>query len=438
MLIDTEEGEDTNEQDNIEPNIPEEDYAPGVSDGDESGEDVSTIPKITLKPGKRSQKIDRSLREEINKARDQPPSQLVTPAIPKHKVDIAPTTGTDVKWAQKSSATTDGLPSDWRKRIITQTKLSCPGKTAPPAEESFKPGEFDEDKDVEQLAAVKQSKRLVKIGLKPMRDMSNSTSSYTFANSYIQMKTVKVHERDVKISISDSQTGNTSIKKLPISCLPLPTGPKGHTYTTQWRKEFKPTTINFAASLPQPFSANALLHNHVKQWWKLIFTFPMDEHWIWTTNSEDSLPAVVDQTSKVITEWRSSMGKKAIAILTNIFERDEMSKDEIIEWVEERRGGPIDTFRWLYADPDGPEGEKGAFLSDIVLQIFGYHLKQVSGAKKDYGLPIGGLALCTAAMECALELWSTGELPKASRKRDLSDPMVLELSSSKKKASPAM
>ncbi|KAG5633698.1 hypothetical protein H0H81_005942, partial [Sphagnurus paluster] len=56
MLIDTEEGEDTNEQDNIEPNIPEEDYTPGVSDGNESGEDVSTIPKITLNPGKRSQK----------------------------------------------------------------------------------------------------------------------------------------------------------------------------------------------------------------------------------------------------------------------------------------------------------------------------------------------------------------------------------------------
>ncbi|KAG5633780.1 hypothetical protein H0H81_005293, partial [Sphagnurus paluster] len=132
------------------------------------------------------------------------------------------------------------------------------------------------------------------------------------------------------------------------------------------------------------------------------------------------------------------MGKEAISILTNIFERDEMSKDEIIDWAKERRGGPIDTFRWLYADPDGPEGEKGAFLSDILLQIFGYHHKQVSGAKKDYGLPIGGLALCTPAMECAaLELWSTGELPKPSRKRDSYDPMVLE-SSSSKKASPAM
>ncbi|KAG5634827.1 hypothetical protein H0H81_000596 [Sphagnurus paluster] len=214
MLIDTEEGENANEQDNIEPYILEEDCAPGVSDGNESGgKDVSTIPKITLKPGKKSQK------------------------------------------ARKSSVTTDGLPSDWKKHIITQTKLSHAGKTAPPAEESFKPGEFDEDKDAEQLAAVKQSKHLVKIGLKPMRDI--------------------------------------------------------HTYTTQWRKEFKPTTINFAASLPQPFSANVLLHNHIEQWWNLVFTFPMDEHWIWTTNSEDSLPAVVDQTSKVITEWRSSMGVRA-------------------------------------------------------------------------------------------------------------------------------
>ncbi|KAF5383867.1 hypothetical protein D9615_003638 [Tricholomella constricta] len=57
-------------------------------------------------------------------------------------------------------------------------------------------------------------------------------------------------------------------------------------------------------------------------------------------------------------------------------------------------------------------GKKGAFQSDLVYEIFSRHLKQTIGAVVDHELPVGGLALCTAAMERALELWAEGEAPK--------------------------
>ncbi|KAG5634587.1 hypothetical protein H0H81_001455 [Sphagnurus paluster] len=72
-------------------------------------------------------------------------------------------------------------------------------------------------------------------------------------------------------------------------------------------------------------------------------------------------------------------------------------------------------FRWLYANPDAPAGSKGAFQSDLVAEIFSQHLKHTLDANKDYSMPVGGLGLCTAAMEHALELWADGEAPVTSK-----------------------
>ncbi|KAF8056075.1 hypothetical protein FPV67DRAFT_1732286 [Lyophyllum atratum] len=121
----------------------------------------------------------------------------------------------------------------------------------------------------------------------------------------------------------------------------------------------------------------------------------------------------------------------AIAILSDVFEHCEMDKDDIIDWVNIR--GDAGEFRWLYASPDAPKGKKGAFQSDLVLGVFARHLKQTSGAMMDYGMPVGGLALCTAAMERALELWANGEDPK---KKDAEAKKHDEAAAGKKRCQP--
>ncbi|KAF5378308.1 hypothetical protein D9615_008784 [Tricholomella constricta] len=368
----------------------DEDFDPPVDDNVEhSGEELGTA--VIKKKLKKSRVIDRSLRQVINSARDRPP--LTVTVIAKCKVtdNTDSSAASETKRAKKANVAA-GLRPDWRKHLAAQTisRRSTPATKAADDEEPVVAGEFDEDESPEQLNATQKSKLSVRM----------------------KVKIQDVDVGKVKTSNADIATATTvRFKRMPVGCLPFPTGAAGQSCAEKWKKEFKGTAINFAASLLAPFSSNALLHDYVQEWWEYIFDFTMEEHWTWTENNQDAWPAVVEQTSKIITEWRSSIGKDAIAILGDLFEKYEMTKVEIIDWVEEQRGDPGE-FRWLYANPDAPKGQKGAFQSDLVLEIFATHLKQAAGAAMDYGLPVGGLALCTAAMERAFELWETGEYPK--------------------------
>ncbi|KAG6855216.1 hypothetical protein H0H87_006634, partial [Tephrocybe sp. NHM501043] len=58
------------------------------------------------------------------------------------------------------------------------------------------------------------------------------------------------------------------------------------------------------------------------------------------------------------------------------------------------------------------KGLKGAFQSELVLELFTFHLKLVSASVIGYGLPLGGLVLCAAAIEHALKIW------KDNKKKD--------------------
>lgn len=113
---------------------------------------------------------------------------------------------------------------------------------------------------------------------------------------------VKIREVDVgkvKTSNTDITEAATAIrfKKMPVSCLPFPTGADNQAVTVKWQLEFKANAIHFAASLPTPFSSNSLLHDRVREWWDHTFDFTMEEHWTWTSKSRDALPAVVEQAS---------------------------------------------------------------------------------------------------------------------------------------------
>ncbi|KAG6839954.1 hypothetical protein C0991_010078 [Blastosporella zonata] len=273
-------------------------------------------------------------------------------------------------------ANISGLQKDWRKHISTSKFLPT---VSQPDEDNMRI--LGEEENVEQLQAVKNSKLLVKLKI-----------------NNIDLKTVVGH------------SGGISFRKLPVACLPLPTGIKSQEYWAKW-KEFKATTINLAASVSQLFSANALLLEYLQDWWDSTYKFSMEKNWTCSNNPCDTLPAIVEQTSKVVTEWHSSIGKKAINILTDLFTDNKMLQDKIVKWVEDTCGKKGE-FHWVYLNPDAPLGMRSAFQSNLVLEIFSFHLKQAAGTAIDHGTPIGGLALCTAAMEHALGLWANGEDPK--------------------------
>ncbi|KAG6825617.1 hypothetical protein H0H92_003052 [Tricholoma furcatifolium] len=360
-------------------------------DSNDDEENENRMGDFSVLKKKKTTGIDRGLRQVINNTRDRPPVQ----EIKSYKRKVIDNTDSDkstlvsstVKRAKKLEPT-PGLRKDWRKNLNTTltTTTTHPGISNDNNENQ------KEDTQDSKLSAVSNTRVSVKMQF-------------------------KVEDVKIKASVAESTSTASKYRKMPVTCLPLPGSINGHEALLKWKTQFKATAINFAASLDQPFSANALLHNYVTKWWESVYDFTMEEYWTFTEERADALPAIVEQVSKVITEWRSSIGKEAIQILGDIFKTNEMTKEDIVIWVDEQCGKKGE-FRWLYDNPDGAPGSKGAFQSDLVLDIFAYHLKQVSGAVEDYGLPIGGLALCTAAMERALELWAAGDDPRNSKRKE--------------------
>ncbi|KAG5634218.1 hypothetical protein H0H81_002832 [Sphagnurus paluster] len=203
-------------------------------------------------------------------------------SAPKHK-GIELDHDSESKRAKKTGPT-GGLPRDWRKLIVSQTACSRSSASTPAndEEEVRVTGEFDDNEDVEQLKAVRNSKLSVKLKMS------------------IQM-CVKIQEVNIRTIKTDSEAAGAAVKykKMPKACLPFPGGNLGQKALEKWNKVYKTTAITFAASLDQPFSSNALLHDHVQEWWDSVFNFVIDKHWTWTLNKTDALSAVVEQTSKM-------------------------------------------------------------------------------------------------------------------------------------------
>ncbi|KAG6855480.1 hypothetical protein H0H87_002251 [Tephrocybe sp. NHM501043] len=198
-------------------------------------------------------------------------------------------------------------------------------------------------------------------------------------NKVTALKEMQVKVEDIKIKASVAELTSTALKycKMPVTCLPLPGSIDGHKALLKWKTQFKATTINSAANLDQPFLVNALLQNYFAKWWESVYDFTMEEYWTFTEDCADALLAIVEQ------------------ILGNIFKTNEMTKEDIVIWVDEQYGKK-DKFWWFYNNPDGAlllGLKKSTFQSDLILYIFVYHLKQASGAVKAYGLPIEGHAL---------------------------------------------
>ncbi|KAF5382657.1 hypothetical protein D9615_003030 [Tricholomella constricta] len=312
----------------------------------------------------------------------------------------------EAKRAKKSEPT--GLRSDWKKRIAQTAGMRTLTQTSKVTDDDNikdsknddddsdddagrTTGEFDQDEAPEQLSAVKNSKMSVKMRVK-VQEVDVSKVTTTIAN--------------VATAIN--------FKKKPVACLPFPSSSLNQEYMAKWQKEYRSTAINWAGTLSQPFSASALVHEHVPAWWDLVYPgLTMEAYWTWTERPGDALIAVIDQTSKLLQEWRSSIGKEGITILGEIYYDNGFDREEMAQWVKDMCGGP-GKFCWLYANPEGEEGEKGAFQSELVLEIFSRHMKKTSGAMLDHGLQVGALALCTASVERAFELWANGEDPKKS------------------------
>ncbi|KAI9428948.1 hypothetical protein H4582DRAFT_2090488 [Lactarius indigo] len=122
-------------------------------------------------------------------------------------------------------------------------------------------------------------------------------------------------------------------------------------------------------------------------------------------------PAIKKVVIDHLNEWRSTIGKKAVTILSDFIKHDatlRRDSGEVATFVRGLLPRPHEQpviFPLIYADP---EASKGSWLAPMLLQVFAVHLQRVAKAPTNFGYPTGALALSTAALERGLTLFKTG------------------------------
>ncbi|KAG5634586.1 hypothetical protein H0H81_001454 [Sphagnurus paluster] len=146
----------------------------------------------------------------------------------------------------KKTGPTGGLPHDWRKLIVSQTARFWSSASTPAndKEEVLVTGEFDDDEDVEQLKAVRNSKLSVKVS-HPVPVMKSTKDKFTYFNNSCQLKMsiqmrVKIQEVDIGTIKTDSKAVGAAVnyKKMPKACLPFPGGNLSQKALEKWNKVY--------------------------------------------------------------------------------------------------------------------------------------------------------------------------------------------------------
>ncbi|THG98863.1 hypothetical protein EW026_g3381 [Hermanssonia centrifuga] len=118
--------------------------------------------------------------------------------------------------------------------------------------------------------------------------------------------------------------------------------------------------------------------------------------------------AIYKVAAQRLYEWRSNVGKRGIAAVQWLW------KDRKLD-TEEERSDYVSTHlkpRYYCMYWDNTNG-KGAFQAEVLMRTFAVYLGKcdhTTGSLINFGLPVGGLAMCAAAVERGLLLYQTGRL----------------------------
>ena len=83
---------------------------------------------------------------------------------------------------------------------------------------------------------------------------------------------VKVFEpAAVKLERSASGRGHVKKEKYTVASLPFPRGSASNSYTQRWRRIFKPSLIEWAATCEDPFGTNAKMDAVVEALWCRVY-----------------------------------------------------------------------------------------------------------------------------------------------------------------------
>jgi hypothetical protein len=140
-------------------------------------------------------------------------------------------------------------------------------------------GEFDEDEHIESVRAARDAKmKKLAVSVRgKVSSMIHTTAGTPSVHCLLQQMTsgsVKIVEPAPATfdPSSGSSVHRPKKEKYTLASLPFPRGAESMTYTREWRKSFKPTLIQWAATLEDPFGSNAVMGDIITEVW--MATFP--------------------------------------------------------------------------------------------------------------------------------------------------------------------
>ncbi|KAL4258301.1 hypothetical protein AB1N83_012334 [Pleurotus pulmonarius] len=360
----------------------------------------------------------------------------VTPGMPGPPMNTKP-----LKRAKVSSGI-GGLRREWEGSDIpalnndpytSRSAASSRTSLASELENGDHLGEFQEDEDVQVLKVVRASKGPLRYANQPpiqddgRRQLPHqaTTSRFNTAQSTMINKVAprqtkqmgikiepndKAGEVDIDLTAAFDMTAEAAAhedskakrkeSKYVNADLPFPQT-QARQALKKWQHLSLPMLYEWAGSLPKPFSSNsdtAYAEEVHKAWCK---TFPHLAH-------EGNHPAIESLAGSAIRNWRSEVGKVGLRVVDKRVKG--LSEDEIASLV----ASLSDSGRFVYAFPDGEVGQRGAWESDLIAEVFAYHVNVTSKIQARFW-PVGALALSAASVERALDRLKGGKLENPAK-----------------------
>ncbi|KAJ7876878.1 hypothetical protein B0H14DRAFT_3786463 [Mycena olivaceomarginata] len=181
------------------------------------------------------------------------------------------------------------------------------------------------------------------------------------------------------------------------------------TFRSHRRNTATASSAGRASALPTSSSGLALLttlfaagHSHPE------FKTTVEAAWALHFPEINITPAVYYLAGSAIRNWRSEIGKRALAYLALVMANRDETKSETKAQRASYVGLELEDMNFVYRDSDN---KHGACRSESIMYMFGYHVGITSSVpvhtRKD---PKAALAITTAAVEHAYNMWSTGVL----------------------------
>ncbi|KAI9428991.1 hypothetical protein H4582DRAFT_2090405 [Lactarius indigo] len=396
--------------------------------------------------GKKKTKVptpaaNHSLREEVTRARK-------TSAVSGHKrkpeepIEDSSDEREDeedqcTKWPQKKikkrkgkTATASGLRKDWQKLLNDSGSSSKYKKSATMFNPSLKdptliPTQprraptivdadddcvtvariFDDDEIPSSLQAAHTAKKAKHTPLHPTGSQPsanyNSNRTTSAVGLVVKKKDVNTSAGPMRGPIIKSEGNELSkpYRNLKVSDIPI----VGEHELAQWDLIIH-GVLDWAGTLSDTFGTNE--HPDLLVMIQGLWDKCLPER----TEDVRTNPAIKKVVIDRLNEWRSTISKKAVTILSDFIKHDatlRRDSGEVATFVCGLLPHPHEQpiiFPLIYADL---EASKGLWLAPMLLQVFAVHLQRVAKAPTNFGYPTGALALSTATLEHGLTLFKT-------------------------------